>query len=138
MSDKWYSRPVLFVADVDRSLDFYVKQLGFKEHWRWEQDGTPWITQVDRGGCELILARPESFDSREAFAKNVGKGLMFISLDMKVLHALRSDLEARGMQVKDGGWGYRLMVIADPDGNKLYFPYDEPDGPSKGTLKRLQ
>jgi predicted amidohydrolase len=25
--------------------------------------------------------------------------------------------------VKDGQWGYRLMVIADPDGNELYFPY---------------
>ena len=27
------------------------------------------------------------------------------------------------MDVKDGQWGYRLMVIVDPDGNELYFPY---------------
>jgi hypothetical protein len=27
------------------------------------------------------------------------------------------------VDVKDGQWGYRLMVIADPDGNELYFPY---------------
>ena len=27
------------------------------------------------------------------------------------------------MDVKDGQWGYRLMVIADPDGNEFYFPY---------------
>jgi hypothetical protein len=27
MSNEWYSRPVLFVTDVDRSIDFYVKQL---------------------------------------------------------------------------------------------------------------
>lgn len=29
MNDKWYSRPVLFVADIDRCVDFYVKQIGF-------------------------------------------------------------------------------------------------------------
>lgn len=36
MSDKWYARPVLFVADIDRSVDFYVKQLGFTQPWRYE------------------------------------------------------------------------------------------------------
>jgi hypothetical protein len=48
---------------------------------------------------------------------------MFISLDVGVLDALRAELEGRGVDVKDGRWGYRLMVIADPDGNELYFPY---------------
>ena len=48
---------------------------------------------------------------------------MFISLDVEVLDALRAELEARGVDVKDGNWGYRLMVIVDPDGNELYFPY---------------
>ena len=28
MSD-WFARPVLFVADIGRSVDFYVNQLGF-------------------------------------------------------------------------------------------------------------
>jgi hypothetical protein len=38
---------------------------------------------------------------------------MFISLDIGVLDALRAELEGRGVDVKDGQWGYRLMVIAD-------------------------
>jgi len=30
--------------------------------------------------------------------------------------------------VTDGSWGYRLLVVDDPDGNQLYFNYpDEPD-----------
>ena len=29
---------------------------------------------------------------------------------------LRAELEGRGMDGKDGHWGYRLMVIVDPDG----------------------
>ena len=48
---------------------------------------------------------------------------MFISLDVEVLNALRAELEGRGVDVKDGNWGYRLMVIVDPDGNGLLFPY---------------
>ena len=38
MSDKWYSRSVLFVSDIDTSVDFYVKQLGFTQNWRFEGD----------------------------------------------------------------------------------------------------
>jgi len=115
MSDKWYSRPVLFVADIDRSVDFYVKRLGFTQAWRYEDEGKAWVAQVDRKGCELILS--------SQWPDKVGKGLMFISLDPGVLDALRAELEGRGVDVKDGQWGYRLMVTADPDGNELYFPY---------------
>jgi catechol 2,3-dioxygenase-like lactoylglutathione lyase family enzyme len=28
-----YARPVLFVADVNRALHFYVDMLGFEKHW---------------------------------------------------------------------------------------------------------
>jgi catechol 2,3-dioxygenase-like lactoylglutathione lyase family enzyme len=115
MSDKWYARPVLFVADIDRSVDFYVKQLGFTQSWRYGEEGKAWVAQVDRRGCELILS--------SQWPDKVGKGLMFISLDAGMLDALRVELEGRGVDVKDGQWGYRLMVVADPDGNELYFPY---------------
>jgi catechol 2,3-dioxygenase-like lactoylglutathione lyase family enzyme len=115
MSDKWYARPVLFVSDIDSSVDFYVKQLGFTQAWRYEDEGKAYVAQVERLGCELILS--------SQWPGKVGKGLMFVSLDVAVLNALRAELEGRGVAVKDGQWGYRLMVIADPDGNELYFPY---------------
>jgi len=115
MSNEWFARPVLFVTDLDRSVDFYLKQLGFTQAWRYEEEGKAWVAQVDRQGCELILS--------SQWPDKVGKGLMFISLDLGVLDALRAELEGRGVDVKDGNWGYRLMVVADPDGNELYFPY---------------
>jgi len=123
MSDVWYSRPVLFVADIDTSVDFYGKQLGFTEAWRFAEDGKAYVAQVVRKGCELIFS--------SQWPDKVGKGLIFISLDLDVLNALRTELEARGVDVKDGQWGYRLMVVADPDGNELYFPY--PTAPGKGS-----
>jgi hypothetical protein len=48
---------------------------------------------------------------------------MFISLEIDVLLALRAELEAKGVNVEDGYWGYPLMVVRDLDGNELYFPY---------------
>jgi hypothetical protein len=49
---RWYARPVLFVSDMDRSIAFYVGQLGFKEHWRYEDAGETLVAQVDRRSCE--------------------------------------------------------------------------------------
>ena len=126
MSDRWFARPVLLVTDIDRSVDFYVKRLGFTQSWRYEDEGKASVAQVDRQGCELILS--------SQWPGKVGKGLMFISLDVGVLDALRAELEGRGVYVKDGQWGYRLMVIADPDGNELYFPY--PKSLATGSLIR--
>jgi catechol 2,3-dioxygenase-like lactoylglutathione lyase family enzyme len=124
MGNEWYSRPVLFVSDVNRSVDFYEKQLGFRQHWRAVDDEDPekaWVAQVDRPGCELILSAQ--------WPNKVGKGLMFISLDLNDLIALRADLEVRGLDVKETQWGYRTMVITDPDGNQFFFPYEQATQP---------
>ena len=129
MSDRWYARPVLFVTDIDRAVDFYTRQIGFAQQWRYEEEGTAFIAQVERRGCELILS--------SQWPKKAGSGLMFISLDPEVLNALRAELEGRGVEVKDGQWGYRLMVVVDPDGNQLYFPYPADSGEAQGTLKRF-
>ena len=120
----WFARPVLHVSDVEASLRFYVDQLGFTCPWRFDEDGRAYVAQVDRQGCALILA--------QTWPEKVGKGLMFISLNVEpasreaataALDALRAELEAKGVAVKDGSWGYRLLVVDDPDGNQLFFNY---------------
>jgi catechol 2,3-dioxygenase-like lactoylglutathione lyase family enzyme len=120
MSDGWFARPILCVADVEASVTFYVGKLGFTEAWRHTEGGQLLVAQVEREGCALILSCqwPE---------KN-GSGLIFISLDPPVLDAVRAEYEAKGVEVKEGFWGYRLMVIADPDGNQLFFNY--PNAPA--------
>ena len=117
----WFARPVLHVSDLQASLRFYLDRLGFTCPWRSDEDG---VAQVDRQGCALILA--------DTWPEKVGKGLMFISLNfetegretaIEALDALRVELEAKGIQVKEGLWGYRLLVVDDPDGNQLFFNY---------------
>ena len=41
-----------------------------------------------------------------------------------MLDAVRAEFEGGGVAVKDGWWGYRLMIVEDPDGNQLRFPYE--------------
>jgi catechol 2,3-dioxygenase-like lactoylglutathione lyase family enzyme len=121
---EWFSRPILNVADVEASLRFYVDQLGFTSPWRYDEDGKLCVAQVDRQGCAILLT--------DNWPHHVGKGLLFISLNVEpetpetataALDALRSELTARGVAVKDGSWGYRLLVVEDPDGNQLLFNY---------------
>jgi catechol 2,3-dioxygenase-like lactoylglutathione lyase family enzyme len=120
----WFARPVLHVVEVEASLRFYVDRLGFTSPWRYDEDGRAHVAQVDRQGCALILA--------DSWPEKVGKGLIFISLNVEAatpdaaaaaLDALRAELEARGISVKEGSWGYRLLVVHDPDGNQLFFNY---------------
>ena len=117
----WFARPILNVSDVDASLRFYVDRLGFTSPWRYDVDGRASVAQVDRQGCALILA--------DHWPEKVGKGLMFISLNAEreaqivALDSLRAELEAKGVSVKEGSWGYRLLVVDDPDGNQLFFNY---------------
>ena len=124
MSVEWFARPVLHVSNVEASLRFYVERLGFTIAWRFEEDGRVRVAEVDRGKCELILS--------DQWPAKVGKGLMFISLNVEpfsrdaeiaALDELRIELEDRGAHVKDGHWGYKLLVVDDPDGNQLFFPY---------------
>ena len=120
----WFARPVLHVSDVEASLRFYVDQLGFTSPWRYGEDGRAHVAQVDRQGCALILA--------DNWPQKIGKGLMFISLNVEpetpaaataALDALRAELESRGVPIKEGSWGYRLLVVDDLDGNQLFFNY---------------
>ena len=112
-----------------------MERLGFTSPWRFDEDGKARIAQVDRQGCALILADTLLFRGNRSGAfgpEKIGKGLMFISLNVEphsheaavgALDALRTELEAKGVAVKDGSWGYRLLVLDDPDGNHLFFNY---------------
>lgn len=120
----WFARPVLHVSDVEASLRFYVDQLGFTSPWSYDEGGKAHVAQVDRQGCALILA--------DTWPQKIGKGLMFISLNVEpatpaaataALDALRKELEGRGVSVEEGSWGYRVLVVDDPDGNQLFFNY---------------
>jgi len=103
------------------------------------EDGRPRVAEVDRQGAALILA--DNID-----AGKIGQGVIFISLNVEpptyeaafaAVDQLRAEFIAKGVAVKDGTWGYRLLVVEDPDGNQLLFNYPA-DSTKPATENGLQ
>jgi catechol 2,3-dioxygenase-like lactoylglutathione lyase family enzyme len=122
---EWFARAILHVKDVDTSLRFYETRLGFTCPWRYEEEGRVKVAQANRQGCALLLA--SNLDQEK-----IGKAVMFISLNVDpathenavaAVDSLRAEFETKGVAVREGFWGYRLVVVEDPDGNQLHFNY---------------
>jgi len=109
---RWYSRPVLFVSDLNRSLHFYIDQLGFVKNWH-SDDGAGTVCQVSRSDCEVILCQD---------AARRDKARLFIELTAAGLKDFQRELAERSVSSKATWWGYDTTQLDDPDGNELLFP----------------
>jgi catechol 2,3-dioxygenase-like lactoylglutathione lyase family enzyme len=114
-SHRWYTRPVFFVADVNRAANFYVEMLGFQKAWH-SDGGAGTVCQVNHGECEIILVEDGTRRDR---------GRLFIELTSEALADLRRELVERSVPSRETWWGYDTLQIDDPDGNELFFPRPE-------------
>ena len=112
--------PILPVSDLAKSLDYYVRVLGFTVDW---QDATG-MASVSRGGCALMLCQG---DQR--------KSGTWVWVGVTDVDALHETLKARGAIVRhppsDYPWA-REMQIADLDGNVLRLGSDPRVGAEPG------
>ena len=111
---KWYPRPVFFVADINRAIHFYVDMLGFEKAWH-SGDGTGTVCQVNRSDCEIILCEDD---------KRRDRARLFIELNQDGLAELRHEIDERSIPFTTTWWGYDSIRIDDPDGNELLFPIE--------------
>lgn len=99
--------PILPVSDLAKSLDYYVKVLGFTLDW---QDDTG-SASVTRDGCSLMLCQGDQ-----------GHPGTWVWVGVADVDALHESLKAHGAIVRhppsDYPWA-REMQIADLDGNVL-------------------
>jgi lactoylglutathione lyase len=112
----WISNAILSVADQDRSIDFYVKKLGWElrtdaEMW----PGARWV-EVGPAGSQagVTLARAADFNKEPGGEA----GFTMATDDVQALYA---ELVSRGVPVtepKAEGWGTHITVT-DPDGIEL-------------------
>ena len=116
ITHRWYTRPVLFVADVNLAIRFYTDMLGFEKSWH-EGDGAGTVCQINRAGCEIILSEN---------ASRTGKGRLFVELTADGLAALNREIVERSVPSEKSWWGYDVIKIVDPDGNELLFPLTQP------------
>jgi len=120
---QWYARPVLFVADVQVALRFYIDTLGFTKKWH-TADGEGTVCQVDRGGCEIILCEDPARQD---------KSRLFVELNRDGIDELRREIGERSVPIEKAWWGYDVIRIVDPDDNELFFPLDETNDSERRT-----
>ena len=114
VTHRWYARPVFFVADLPRALEFYIGKLGFTKAWH-ESEGKGTVCQVNRSDCEIILC--EDSGRRD-------HGRLFVELTAEGIAAFRKEIVEKAVPNSETWWGYDAIQVNDPDGNELLFPYE--------------
>lgn len=111
--------PIFRVSDLDASLDYYVRALGFRIDWR-----APDVASVSRGRCGIMLVEGDQGHPGAWLWAGVGD-----------CEALFAEYQASGAKVRHPPTNYEWaleMQIEDPDGNVLRFGSeprdDEPSG----------
>jgi lactoylglutathione lyase len=123
--------PFLGVANMERSLAYYVEGLGFAMKHKWVVDGRVRWCWLALGGAALMLQEffKEGHESW-APAEKLGEGmsLYFTCADaVEIYHEVRS----RGIEASEPFVGNALWVtgLTDPDGYRLFFesPTETPE-----------
>ena len=127
--------PMLSVADVDRSLAFYVDKLGFTQTGRMaHDDGPAFWANVQRDGQHIMLHAGHDHDAegndiplQRAPDSHRDSTLYLYIDDVAALHA---ELSARGVEAPEPKvmfYGLKETHVVDPDGFYLLFgePTDE-------------
>lgn len=111
------------VADLRKSLDFYVNKLGLKEQFRINgQDGRPWLVYIKVAGNQFIELFPGASSPYSEFE---GAGYAHICLQVDDIHKTYEEFTARGVVADgaphiaaDNAWQFWTK---DPDGNPIEF-----------------
>lgn len=119
MTERWSASTILFVTDAGAAAAFYADKLGFTVNWRHDEDGRTLAAGISHDDCSLLLNTQQPH--------RVGKCAIYLAFGEAEHDAIRADLLAKGVALKDGWWGKRLMIVEDPDGNQLWLadPHDQ-------------
>jgi catechol 2,3-dioxygenase-like lactoylglutathione lyase family enzyme len=105
------SATTFHVANLDASLAFYTRILGFKERFRFGD-----YAGVEHGEVQIHLSGPHSTNKRQ-----MGQGGVYIFCDD--VDAYHAEIVSRGAKPQappnDYEYGMRDFAVTDPDGNLL-------------------
>jgi catechol 2,3-dioxygenase-like lactoylglutathione lyase family enzyme len=105
------------VADVDDSVAFYTKQLGFD----LLSSASPAFADVTRGNLRLLLAGPQSSAGRPMpDGRKPGPG------GWNRLHFIVDDIESEVARLRDAGVTFRNDIVTGPGGKQILL--EDPSG----------
>ena len=120
----------IYVLDKDEALDFYVNKLGLEKGNDVRQGAYRWLTVrvPGEGGTEISLEQPgaplhdeaTAAQLRELIAKGAMSGLVFITDDVRALHAELTDRGVTDFTQEPTDHFYGTdMGLRDPFGNAI-------------------
>jgi catechol 2,3-dioxygenase-like lactoylglutathione lyase family enzyme len=118
------AEPQLFVSDIQASIEFYTRKLGF--HVRFAHGDPPFYGQLFRDAARLNLRHVDRpvFDARSRAEGD----LLSATIVVDRLEALFLEYRASGVAfhqpISTQPWGARNFIVADPDGNLIAFAGD--------------
>jgi len=122
--DLGHVTPILRVADLRASLDYYVHSLGFRAAFQSPNSGDAIFACIFRGHCTLFLSVGDQ--------GHFGSWVWLYAKDVEALH---QEFRAAGAKIRNPPTNYSWaleMQVEDLDGNVLRFGSDrrkdEPDG----------
>jgi len=117
--------PILRVANLAASIDYYTTKLGFKVNWGFPDTGESFFASISRGRCNLFLSVGDQ-----------GHPGAWVWIDGNNVEALHEEFKASGANIRNPPTNYSWaleMQVEDLDGNILRFgsdpKKDEPEGP---------
>ncbi|MCB1218058.1 VOC family protein [bacterium] len=116
------SSPVFFVSDMQRSLDFYGRQMGFNVDDAYG-DPVCWCNAC-LGTAVLMLSQPQRAVERTAAQVNDGY-VWDAHIMVKDAQAYHNFIAANGVEIlrppSEAPYGMLEFVMRDPDGYSICF-----------------
>ena len=115
--------PILYVADIERSLAFDRDLLGFEAAYEWAPEGRPVFVALRLGTSSLGLcavgeARPLGWVG--AIPGLSGEVCLYVDDVDRAAEWLRSQGVREREAPADQPWGERLAYFEDPDGYPVH------------------
>ena len=108
--------PVLRVADVAASIEYYTRALGFHVNFRFPDDNAPFFASISRGRCGLFLS--------EGDQGHPGSWVWIDGVDVEKVY---EEFLAAGAKIRNPPTNYEWaleMQVEDLDGNVLRIGSD--------------
>jgi uncharacterized glyoxalase superfamily protein PhnB len=118
--------PILACVDVDASIAYYTRKLGFEHTWSMppNENGKTEFACVKLGDAEILLGVVEGFVAPEDLTKR-GTGIQLYialptSLNIDTLYTQAKVASATiTREIEDRDWGERTFNVKDADGYNL-------------------
>jgi len=106
------SVPILFSADIRRSINYYMQVLEFDNQWEW--DDPPSFGGVSKDAVQLYFCK----DCQ-------GHPGTWVAINVKNVDEYYESIKQKGAVIRsvaaDKEWGLREMLVEDPDGHIIRF-----------------